>query len=57
MSSTAGAVTLLIVLMIVLAGAFIGLWIRDKGRADEEAHDIQRIAHDPTRGDLSGRDS
>lgn len=53
MDSTAGTVALLIVLATLLVAAFVTLWIRDKRRSDEEAHDIQRIAHDPARGDLS----
>lgn len=55
MNSTAGAVALLIVLAAVLVLAFVGLWVRDMRRSQEEAHDIQRIAHDPTRGDLHAR--
>lgn len=55
MDSAAGAVALLIVLVAVLALGFVALWVRDKKRADEEAHDIGRIMHDPTRGDLKSR--
>jgi len=47
MSSTAGAATLLIVLAVLLALAFVGMWLRDKSRADEEANDGQRAAPDP----------
>jgi hypothetical protein len=47
MSSTAGAATLLIVLAVLIAIGFIGMWLRDKGRADEEAQDGQRTAPDP----------
>lgn len=47
MSSTAGAATLLIVLAALIVIGFVGMWIRDKGRADEEATDGQRTAPDP----------
>lgn len=46
--TTTGAVILLIVLAAALVGGFIALWIGDKRRADEEAHDVDRITQDPT---------
>lgn len=47
MSSTAGAALLLGVLAVLVVAGFVGMWIRDKGRADEEATDGQRTAPDP----------
>ncbi len=47
MSSTAGAVFLLVVLAVLMVGAFIVLWFRDRGRAQEEANDGDRIAPSP----------
>lgn len=48
MDSTTGTVILLVVLAAVLALGFVALWVRDKKRADEEAHDVDRISQDPT---------
>lgn len=47
MSSTTGSVLLFAVLAAFLVVGFVGLWIRDKRRADEEAADPQRAAPDP----------
>jgi hypothetical protein len=44
MSSTAGAAILLGALAVLIAGGFIGMWLRDRDRAQEEATDIERIA-------------
>ena len=42
MDSTAWAVLLMATLAVVIAVAFIVLWVRDKDRADEEAEDPER---------------
>ena len=47
MSSTAGVVALLIVVVTLLVAGFIAFWMRDKARADEESVDPQRMAPDP----------
>ncbi|MBO9521137.1 MAG: hypothetical protein J7518_06320 [Nocardioidaceae bacterium] len=55
MSSTTGAVILLVVLAAVLAIAFVAFWVRDKQRADEEKHDLGRIQQEPTHTDAEHR--
>jgi flagellar basal body-associated protein FliL len=47
MSSTAGTVALLIVVVTLLVAGFLAFWMRDKSRADEESTDQQRTAPDP----------
>lgn len=42
MSDSAWAGVLMVGVAIVIAVAFITLWVRDKGRADEEATDPER---------------
>jgi hypothetical protein len=42
MGSTAWAGVLMVVVAVVIAAAFILLWMRDKDRADEVADDPQR---------------
>jgi len=46
MGSTGWAVALMVVLAVVIAAAFILLWVRDKDRADEESTDPERAATD-----------
>ncbi|MGO4257572.1 hypothetical protein [Marmoricola sp. RAF53] len=50
MDSTTGAALLLAVLAVLMVGAFLLLWVRDRSRAKEEAGDTERIAP-PTRVD------
>lgn len=44
MGSTAWAGALMVVVAVVIAAAFILLWMRDKDRADEVADDPERAA-------------
>jgi hypothetical protein len=53
MESTGWAAVLMGTLAVLLAAAFVLLWIRDKGRADEESGDPER-AHT---GDHLGPDA
>lgn len=43
MGSTAWAGALMVVVAVVIAAAFILLWMRDKDRADEVADDPERV--------------
>jgi len=43
MGSSVWAGALMVVLAVIIAAAFIALWVRDKGRADEEAADPERM--------------
>ncbi len=46
MGSTGWAVALMVALAVVIAAAFILLWVRDKDRADEESADPERAETD-----------
>jgi hypothetical protein len=50
MGSTAWAGVLMVTLAVLIAGAFIVLWVRDKGRADEVADDPERTQPQPDAG-------
>ena len=50
MGSTAWAAVLMVTIAVVIAGAFVLLWVRDKDRADEVADDPQRTDTGQTRG-------
>ena len=50
MGSTVWAAILMIVVAVVIAGAFILLWVRDKDRADEMAEDPERTETGPDQG-------
>ncbi|HET6168136.1 MAG TPA: hypothetical protein VFE07_14990 [Marmoricola sp.] len=50
MGSTAWAAVLMVVVAVVIAAAFILLWMRDKDRADEEAVDPERVQTGPQHG-------
>jgi hypothetical protein len=45
--STTGAVVLIAVVAIFILGAFVVLWLRDKGRADEVSADPARTEGPP----------
>lgn len=47
MGAHAGAVVLLVVVAVLMVGAFVALWFRDRDRADQEATDLDRIAAPP----------
>ena len=55
MSSTTGAVILLVVIAALLALGFVAFWVRDKQRADEEKSDMERIQQEPTHTDRDHR--
>lgn len=46
MGSTAGAAVLMVAVAILILLAFVVLWVRDKGRADEVSDDPARIDTD-----------
>ena len=46
MDSTGWAAVLLGTLAVILAAGFVVLWIRDKGRADEQSGDPERAQAD-----------
>ena len=46
MGDSAWAGVLMVVLAVLIAGAFVALWFRDKGRADEVAEDPERMETD-----------
>jgi hypothetical protein len=50
MGSTAWAAVLMVVVAVVIAGAFILLWVRDKDRANEVADDPERAETGPHQG-------
>lgn len=50
MGSTAWAAVLMVVVAVVIAAAFILLWVRDKDRADEVADDPERAETGPDQG-------
>lgn len=47
MASSTGAVVLLVVLAVAMVATFVALWVRDRGRAEEQAHDVERIVPAP----------
>ena len=53
MGDSAWALVLMVAVAVLIAAAFIALWVRDKGRADEVADDPER-AHT---GDHLGPDA
>lgn len=46
MSTNAWAGVLMVTLAVVLAAGFIAMWLQDKGRADEQADDPERLTTD-----------
>jgi hypothetical protein len=46
MGSTAWALVLMVTMAVVIALAFMALWLRDKDRADEVAEDPERVDTD-----------
>ena len=50
MGSTAWAGVLMVTIAVVIAGAFVLLWVRDKDRADEVADDPERTDTGQPRG-------
>jgi hypothetical protein len=46
MGDSAWAGVLMVTLAVLIAAAFIALWVRDKGRADEVADDPERAHTD-----------
>lgn len=46
MGDNTWAVVLMLALAVVIAVAFIALWVRDKGRADEVSEDPERAHTD-----------
>lgn len=50
MGSTAWAAVLMVTIAVVIAGAFVLLWVRDKDRADEVADDPERTDTGQARG-------
>ena len=56
MGSTAWAGALMVVVAVVIAAAFILLWMRDKDRADEVADDPGRTGTGQQRGPARSAD-
>ena len=46
MSTNAWAGVLMVTLAALIAVGFIAMWLRDKGRADEQAQDPERMTTD-----------
>ena len=46
MRDSAWAMVLMVTLAVLIAAAFIALWVRDKGRADEVSGDPERARTD-----------
>lgn len=57
MSSTAGVVILLVVIVALLVAGFVTFWVRDKQRADEEKGDPGRVAQEPTHTEREHRNA